>query len=189
VTASEPDHLGALAVAVACLVPAIPAGWKAASLKGDTFRKWAGRVDVAHAGLATRATGELVALQEQIGDVLGGPADSEALLPAQSFADPAPLVAGANRCADLLRTRDKLRRRFRRDCRLGPALIAAVAVYIPGWAAATLHYTDVVDPKWVGVVGLIVGGLAVAVAVAVFVLYAYYEGKLAAAEAKAAGQA
>jgi hypothetical protein len=184
-TASSPDHLEALGVAVACLLPALGAGWRAASLRGDTFNKWSERVDLAHAGLTERAKDELLSLQDEIGRVLGG-AGGE-FSPAEVIADPAPLVAAANRCADVLRARDNLRTRFRRHRRLGPLLLGIVAVYVIGWTIATLHYTDVVHPTVVGVIGIVIGGVAVLAGIAVFVLYATYEARLSRAEELSAG--
>ncbi len=184
-SSSQPDHLEALGVAVACLLPALGAGWRAASLRGDTFNKWSERVDVTHAGLTERAKSELLALQTEIGRVLGG-AGGE-FSPAEVIADPAPLVAAANRCADVLRARDKLRTRFRRHRRLGPFLLGIVAVYVVGWIVATLHYTDVVHPTAVGVIGVAIGGLAAVAGVTIFVMYAIYEARLARAEELSAG--
>lgn len=182
---AEPDHLAALGIAVACLLPAIPAGWKAAGLRGDTFNKWSERVEIAHAGLTERAKDELIDLQTDIGTALGGPGLT--FSPAEVIADPAPLVAGAKRCADILRARDKLHTRFRRHRRLGPILLGAVGIYIVGWILATLHYTDRVHPQLVGVVGIVVASLAAIAAIMVFIVYAVCESQLARAEELAAG--
>jgi len=183
--AAQPDYLETLAVAVACLVPALPAGWKAASLRGDIFQKWAGRVDVAHAGLTERAKDELLDLQAEIANALGGTGGS--FSPAEVIADPAPLVAGAKRCADILHARDKLHSRFRRHRRLGSLLLCVVAVYVLGWVVGILHYTEIVHSTWVGVVGLAVLGSAVLAAVIVFIVYAAGESQLARAEELSAG--
>src|SRR5438874_9036827 len=169
------DHLGILALAVVCLLPALGAAWKAASWRGDIFNKWSSRVDFAHAGLNERANAELVALQEALTDALGARGEFD---PDSVAADPDPLVEHANRCAKLLKARDKVRGRFRRLRQLGPVLIPTVAAYLLGWGAATLYFTDVVERSWLKLVGFIVGGIAIAVAVAVFCLYAYFEAKL-----------
>jgi hypothetical protein len=178
------DHVGALGIAVGCLLPALGAGWKAASWRGDVYNKWSDRVDLAHAGLNERATRELVALQEAISEALG-PAG---FIPAEVWTDPDPLVKRANRCGRLLRARERLRGRFRRLRQLGPILIPTVVAYILGWLAATLYFTDVVEASWAKWLGYAVGGLAVCVIVAVFCLYAYFESKLTAAEEMAAGE-
>lgn len=183
---AEPDHLETLAVAVACLLPALPAGWKAAGLRGDTFQKWAGRVDVAHAGLTERAKDELLRLQGEIANTLGSPGGD--FSPAEVIADPAPLVDGAKRCADILRARDKLHARFRRHRRLGPLLLGVVALYALGWIVATLHYTDVISQRWVGIVGIAVAGAAVVAGVGIFIVYATCEYQLARAEELASGE-
>lgn len=182
---SRDDAIAVLALAVTCLIPALAAGWRAVSWRGDIFNKWSDRVEIAHAGLNERATSELVALQEAIVNALGGTAG---FTPAEVWTDPDPLVAGANRCARLLRARDHLRGRFRRLRQLGPILIVTVAVYVLGWLAATLYFTRVIHTFWAKAVGLGVGGLAAAVALIVFVLYAYFESKLTAAEEMAAGE-
>lgn len=184
-TTTQPDHLQTLGVAVACLLPALPAGWKAAGLRGDIFKKWAERVDVAHAGLTERAKDELLHLQAEIAIALGGTSGS--FSPAEILADPAPLVDGANRCADILRARDKLHTRFRRHRRLGPLLLGAVAMYVLGWILATLHFTDVVDPTWFGIAGLAVAGSAALGGILIFVIYATCESQLARAEELSAG--
>ncbi|MCW3047310.1 MAG: hypothetical protein JWO74_1594 [Solirubrobacterales bacterium] len=185
-TAAQPDHLGTLGLAVACLLPALPAGWKAAGLRGDIFQKWAERVDVAHAGLTERAKDELLNLQAEIANALGGPGRS--FSPAEVIADPVPLVDGAKRCADILRARDKLHARFRRHRRLGRLLLGVVAVYVLGWIVATLHYSDVVYPTWVGITGIAVAGSAVFAGVLVFIVYATCESQLARAEELSAGE-
>jgi hypothetical protein len=183
--ASQPDHLAVLGVAVVCLLPALGAGWKAASWRGDVFTKWSDRVDFAHAGLNERATSELVALQDAISDALGG---RPGFIPAEVWADPDPLVERANRCGKLLKARDRLRGRFRHLRQLGPILIPTVGAYILGWGAATLYFTGVIDASWAKVAAFVIGGIAIAVALAVFCLYAYFEAKLTAAEEMASGE-
>jgi hypothetical protein len=185
-TAAQPDHLEALGVAVACLLPALPAGWKAASLRGDIFQRWAERVDVARAGLTERAKDELLNLQAEIAHALGGPGGD--FSPAEVIADPAPLVDGAKRCADILRARDKLHARFRRHRSLGPMLLGVVGVYVLGWIVATLHYTGVVDSTAFGVVGVVVAAIAVLAGVLIFIVYATCESQLARAEELSAGE-
>jgi hypothetical protein len=185
VDSAQPDHLGVLALAVGCLLPALATGWKAASWRGDVFNKWSERVEFAHAGLNERANSELVALQVAISEALGG---ATGFTPAEVSADPDPLVASANRCANLLRARDRLRGRFQRYRQLGPILIPTVAAYLLGWLAATLYFTEVIHRSWAKIVGFALGGLAVVVALAIFCLYAYFEAKLTAAEEMAAGE-
>jgi hypothetical protein len=181
---AEPDQLRVLTFAVVLLLPALPVAWKAAGWRGDTRKKWSNRVEIAHAGLNERATSELVALQDRISEVLGG---NPAFLPAEIWADPDPLVKRANRCVVLLRARDKVRGRFERYCRLASILIPTVAVYILGWVAATLYFTEVVHRNWLKLVGFAVGGLSIATALVIFALYAYFESKLTKAEEMAAG--
>src|ERR687895_514496 len=113
----EPDQLRVLTFALVLLIPALPIAWKAAGWRGDTFKKWSDRVEIAHAGLNERATSELVALRDQITEALGG---TPGFLPAEVWADPdpGPLVRQAKRVAALLRARDKVRHRFQRYCRL-----------------------------------------------------------------------
>lgn len=186
--ASQSDQVGVLVLSVACFAPVLPAAWKAASLRGDMFNKWSERVGLAHAGLNERATSELLALQAQITDVVVGGGGGDGFTPAEVWLDPDPLVERANRCADLLRTRDKLRGRFRRHRQLGPALIPIVAVYVIGWLLATLYFTEVINSGWQKLLGLTLGGLAAVAALVTFSLYAYFEAKLTAAEEMAAGE-
>lgn len=126
-------------------------------------------------------TAELIGLQDDLADVFAE------FTPAEVWVDPEPLLARANRCADLLRARDKLRGRFRRYRRLGPALIPTIAGYILGLISATLYFTEVVHESWTKWLGFALGGLAVAVALVIFALYAFCESKLTAAEEMAAG--
>src|SRR6266508_1565893 len=117
---SDPDQFRVLTFAVVLLLPALGVAWKAASWRGDTFKKWSDRVDIAHAGLTQRVTDELVDLRDALTDLLGG---GTSFSPAETIIAPDPLVASANRCANLLRARDKLQRRFRRYCSLASVLI------------------------------------------------------------------
>jgi hypothetical protein len=178
------DHLGVLALAVVLLLPALGAAWKAASWRGDIFRKWADRVDIAHAGLSERAKDELAALQGQLAEALGTGAQ---FTPAGVWANPDPLVAGATHCANLLRARDRLRGRFQRHRQLGLFLIPTLLAYGLGWLAATLYFTEAIHEFWTKLLGFALGGLAAAAAGAIFVFYAYFEAKLTAAEEMAAG--
>jgi hypothetical protein len=174
-----------LAVAVPCLLLVLPAAWKAASLRGDIFNKWSERVDLAHAGLHDRAITELLGLQDDISEALGG---ATGFTPAEVWIDPDPLVRRANQCAELLHARDKLHGRFLRHRQLGPVLIPGVVAYVVGWLAATLYFTDVIKGLWAMVLGFVLGGLAIVTGVVVFGLYAYFESKLTAAEEMAAGK-
>src|SRR4051812_5983232 len=122
-----------LAVAVACLLPALGAGWKASSLRGDIGNRWSDRVKIVRAGLHERAVVELTRLQVAIGEMLGGAVGS--FSPVAVWADPTPIVERANRCAEILRTRDRLDARLRRHRRNGSFLIPIVTVYVFGWAA------------------------------------------------------
>src|SRR4051794_31527710 len=115
-----------LGVAAAFLLPALGAGWKASSLRGDIGNRWSDRVSIAHAGLHERAIVELTRLQVAIGEMLGGAAGS--FSPAAVWADPGPIVELANRCAEILRTRDKLFSRLRRHRRNGSFLMPIVAL-------------------------------------------------------------
>src|SRR5438477_234467 len=94
-----------LGLAVVCLLPALGAGWKASSLRGDIGGRWSERVNLIHAGLQKRAVDELTQLQVAIGKMLGGTAGS--FSPVTVWADPGPIVDRANRCAEILRTGDK----------------------------------------------------------------------------------
>jgi hypothetical protein len=183
---SNSDHLGVLVLSVACFAPVLPAAWKAASLRGDIFNKWSERVDLAHAGLNERATSELLELQAQISEIVGGTGEG-AFTPAEVWLDPDPFIDRANRCATLLRARDKLRGRFRRHRQLGPTMIPLIVVYVAGWLLATLFFTEVIHHPWEKILGFVLGGVAAAGALIVFALYAYYEAKLTAAEEMAAG--
>lgn len=173
-----PDQFTILTFAVLLLLPALGVAWKAASWRGDTFKKWSDRVDVAHAGLSERVKTELVALQDEITDVLLG--DPE--VPAEVWIDPDPLVASVNRCAVLLRTRDRLRGRFLRYRQLGPILLPTALAYILGWLAATLYFTEVVHESWMKLAGFIVGGFAIVAAIAIFCCHVYFESKLTEAD-------
>src|SRR5258708_3997575 len=119
-----------LAVSVACLLPALGAGWKASSLRGDIGNRWSDRVNIAHAGLHERAVVELTRLQVAIGEMLGGAVGS--FSPIAVWTDPGPIVDRANRCAEILHTRDKLFARLRRHRRNGSFLIPIIVVYVIG---------------------------------------------------------
>lgn len=173
-----PDQFTILTFAVVLLLPALGVAWKAASWRGDTFYKWSERVDVAHAGLTQRAKTELAALQDEIVDVLTGAPE----VPAEIWTNPDPLVASVNRCAVLLRARDRLHRRFLRYRKLGPILLPTALAYIVGWLAATLYFTEVVHESWMKLAGFIVGGLAIVAAITIFSCRVYFESKLTEAD-------
>lgn len=174
-----------LVIVVTCLLPAIAAGWKASSLRGDVGARWSSRVDIVHAGLHDLAVTELTSLQVEIGQMLGGVAD--AFSPAVVWADPGPIVESANRCADILRTRDRLRARLDRHRRNASFLIPIVAAYVVGLVAVALPVTRLLPWKWTRwhqekVAGLWICGVAIVAALAVYGVYTYYESKLSAAE-------
>jgi len=172
-----PDQLTVLTFAIVLLLPAVGVAWKAASWRGDTFNRWSDRVDVAHAGLNERVKAELLALQDEIVDVLVG-----AAVPAEIWIDTDPLVAGVNRCAAMLHARDRVRGRFLRYRKLGPFLIPTAAAYILGWLAATLYFTEVVHESGMKLAGFIVGAAAIVTAVTIFGCRVYFESKLTEAE-------
>jgi hypothetical protein len=179
-----------LGVAVACLLPALAAGWKASGLRGDIGNRWNDRVNIAHAGLHERAVAELTRLQVAIGEMLGGAAG--AFSPTTVWADPRPIVERANRCAEVLRTRDKLQARLKRHRRNGSLLLPVVAVYVVGWGAVTLVTSRLLDWRWtrfhwMKTAGLVVCAGAIIAGLIVVCIYAYYESKLAAAEELASG--
>jgi hypothetical protein len=179
-----------LAVAVALLLPALPAGWKASNLRGDIGARWSERVNIVHAGLHERAVEELTRLQVATEEMLGGAAG--AFSPVAVWADPAPIVERANRCAEILRTREKLHSWLRRHRRNGSLLIPIVATYVIGWAAVTLvvvkpvswHWTHW---RWIKTAGLSMGAASIVAALLVYAAYTYYESKLASAEESASG--
>lgn len=180
----EPNQLGILGLAAVLFLAALPALWKAAGLRGDTNKKWSERVEVAHAGLSERATSELLQLQNEIGTALGG---ATGFTPAQVWIDPDPLVKRANKCADLLRVRDKLHDRFRRHRRLGPILITPLIAYAIGVVAGTLYFTEVAHNLWMRNAAFLLDGLALAALVVIFAFYVYYEAQLTKAEELAKG--
>lgn len=149
-------------------------------MRGDVFSKWNDRVEVAHAGLTERASIELLRLQERITEALG--ATDGPFEPTQVIADPRPLIEAASRCAALLKTRDRVRKRFRRYRRLGPVLLAAVTLYVLALIGGTLYYTDRMTNSWLKSSAIGVGAFAVLVAIILFVSYAYYENRLSVAE-------
>jgi hypothetical protein len=174
------DRAEILGVAAALMIPAVVAGWKAASLRGDINEKWSERVAVAHAGLTTLAVEELLALQIEIGRLLGG--SGGGFDPGQVTIDPEPLTSRSERFGALIRARDSVQARFVRHRRLGPYLLGACVLYILGLGASTAVFEDVVDSEVVKVVGLGAVTLAIGIAVVVFILFAYYESRLASAE-------
>jgi hypothetical protein len=179
-----------LGVAVACLLPALGAGWKASGLRGDIGSRWNDRVNIAHAGLHERAIAELTQLQIEIGELLGGAVG--AFNPATVWADPGPIVKRANRCAQILRTRDRLQARLMRHRHNGSLLMPVVAVYVVGWIGVTLFTTRLFDWHWtrlhsVKTAGLWACGAAIVAGIIVVGVYAYYESKLAEAEELTSG--
>ena len=166
-----------LLVAVACLVPALPAGWKASSLRGDIGARWTERVDISHARLHQRAVSELQALQQEIGDVLGVSA-----IPGEVVVDPGPILDRVRGCAEILRVRDRVRARLRRHRRNGSFLLPIVVVYVIGWAAVTIYVTKAVSWHWLKEGGIGVCAAAIIAAIIVFAIYTYYESRLTAAE-------
>jgi hypothetical protein len=168
-------------------LPAIAGAWKGAGLRGEMFAKWSSRVDVAHAGLNKLATSEVIALQDDLSNVFGGTNDATNRPPAAVSVPADRFIERTRRCTDLLRTRDRLRRRFARYCLLGRTPVPIVCAYGAGVLIGTLHYTMVIGGHWSKTLALGLGGTGTVCALLFFSLYAYYESRLSAAEVLAAG--
>jgi hypothetical protein len=130
------QRIAALGVCVALLLPAFPALWKAAHLRGDTITRWREEVDVAYSGLTERAVEALRDLQAQADHLLG---DMDTFDPMLAVVDPEPLAAQAARFNKLLRVRDPLRRRYNRQLRLVSLGSYLVAVYAVGLLVVNIH--------------------------------------------------
>jgi len=177
------QRMAALAVCAVFLLPAFPALWKAAQLRGDTITRWRDRVDVAYSGLTERAVEALRHLQAQANQLLG---DMDTFDPLLAVADPEPLAAQATRFNKLLRARAMLRRRYNRQLRLvglGSFLVAAYAV---GLIVVGAYLADGEHVDWTFWAGVALAGAALVAGGLLLGFYTYIENKLAGAEVMAA---
>jgi len=173
------QRLTALSLCAVFLLPALPALWKAAQLRGDTVKRWRDDVGVAYSGLTERAVETLRDLQAQADQLLG---DMDTFDPLLAVADPEPLAALATQFNKLLRARGLLRRRYSRQLRLVSLCTYLVAAYVVGLAAVAVYYADGGHGYWTMWVGI---GLACAALLAGGLLlgfYTYIENKLTGAE-------
>lgn len=173
------QRIAALGVCVALLLPAFPALWKAAQLRGDTIARWRDRVDVAYSGLTERAVEALLDLQAQANQLLGSSGPFDPLL---AVVDPEPLAAQATRFNKLLRARGLLRSRYNKQLRLvglGSYLIGAYAV---GLVVVAAYYGDVDQVNWTMWGGIAVAGAALVAGAVLLSFYTYIENRLTGAE-------
>jgi len=182
-TLTTDQRIAALGVCVLFLLPALPALWKAAQLRGDTIARWRDRVDVAYSGLTERAVAALNELQAQANQLYG---DMNAFDPLLAVVDPAPLAAQATRFNQLLRARGLLRRRYSHQLRLVSLGTYLVAVYAAGLVEATAYLAGAQHMDWMIWVGITVAGAALLAGGVLLGFYTYIENRLTGAEIMAA---
>jgi hypothetical protein len=182
-TLTTDQRIAVLAVCVALLLPAFPALWKAAQLRGDTIGRWRARVDIAHSGLTERAIEALRDLQAQANQLLGGMDTFDPLL---AMADPGPLATQATRFNKLLRARGLLRRRYDRQVRLVGFGCYLVAAYALGLVVICLYVGGAEHACWTLWAGVALAGAAFIAGGLLLGIYAYIENKLTGAEIMAA---
>lgn len=177
------QRIAALAVCAALLLPAFPALWKAAQLRGDTITRWRDRVDVAYSGLTERAIEALRDLQAEADQILGDMGTFDPLL---AVADPGPLAAQAMRFNKLLRARGLLRRRYNRQLRLVSLGSYLVAAYAVGLIVVGAYLADTEQVHWTLWAGVALAGAALVAGGVLLGFYTYVENGLSGAEIMAA---
>jgi hypothetical protein len=182
-TLTPDQRIAAIGVSVGLLLPAFPALWKAAGLRGDTNNTWAARVDLTYAGLTERAIEVLRELQAQADQLLGDMSDFD---PALVVVDPAPLAGQAGRFSRLLRVRKCLRSRFQRQLFLMSLTVYLVGGYAIGIILAGSYYCNLQSAYWTGWAGIALSGVSLALGAILLVQYTYLEAKLSGAEIMAA---
>lgn len=173
------QRIAALGVCAVFLLPAFPALWKAAQLRGDTIARWRDRVGVAYSGLTERAVEALRDLQAQADQLLGDMGTFDPLL---AVADPEPLAALATQFNKLLRARGLLRRRYSRQLRLVSLGSYLVAAYVAGVLAVGAYYADGGHEYWTMWAGIGLAGAALVAGGSLLGFYTYIEYRLTGAE-------
>ncbi len=182
-TLTPDQRIAAIGVSVGLLLPAFPALWKAAGLRGDTNRTWGSRIDLTYAGLTERAIETLRELQAQANQLLGDMSDFD---PALAVVDPDPLAEQATRFNRLLKVRRRLRSRFQRQLRLMSLTVYLVGGYAGGVIVAGTYYVGIQNVHWTGCAGIALACSSLAAGALLLIQYAYLENRLSAAEIMAA---
>jgi hypothetical protein len=173
------QRIAAIGVSVGLLLPAFPALWKAAGLRGEINKNWASRVELTYAGLAECAIEALRELQAQANQLLGDMGDFD---PSLAVADPAPLAALAMRFNRLLCVRKRIHSRLRRQLRLMILPVYLVGAYAAGVIMAGAYYVGIENVRWTGWAGIALASVALVGGGLVLIGYAYLENRLTTAE-------
>lgn len=174
------SQLTIIGVGVTCALPAIPAVWKAATLRGATNDSLRSRVYQARAGLSEAAGRCLRQVQEEIDGTLGKP--NEEFDPDTVVADPGALVGITQEFENFIRVRDKLEARFGAllfICKWAfvPALVYAVGVLLVTWA-----FASETEESLYRVGSLSVAGAGIVTGIVILVAYTYLHQRIATAE-------
>lgn len=159
-------------------LPALAYFRRAVRWPAEVQRLWYDKSEQTHAGLNARAQVELIRLHQHIEQQLdpGGVID-----PLSYVTDPDPLVRQARLCAELLATRDRVRRHVIWYRRLGWPQPFLVAAYVIGMALLIIR-TLGRGGEWMTVLGLCLVGLTVLVALVIGILFLYFESRLTRAD-------
>ena len=174
------DPASVVGVGLAVLLVLGTGMWKAASLRGDLNRTWSKRVDAATAALTDRAIDELRALRAETDRRLGDEDDPNP--PLLAAADPAPLIVRAEAVARFNRTGQRLRSHLDRLLLIAPYIVPVLVIAALGTVALTLFYAEIIDRRWVRVVGLIASALGFVLLVLLFGTYLSAQHRLSGAE-------
>jgi hypothetical protein len=173
------DHSEAFAVLAIAGVGAL---WKAASLRGDLSNEWTPRVATAEAGLAERATGEALAMQREITEMIGS---GSGQLPRLATVDPTPLADRAAELQKTLRIGARVPSDFSWFLRLGPLMILAAVSFLLGLAAVFADSADLLALAALRIAGLILGGASFASGLLLVLAYVLLNQRLSGAEIRA----
>jgi hypothetical protein len=170
------DHAEVFAVLA---VAGFGALWKAASLRGDLGNDWTPRVETAEAGLADRATGEALAMQREITEMIGS---GSGKLPRLATVDPRPLAERAGELQKTLIVGARVPSDFKWFLRLGPLSIIAAIVFLLGLAAVFADSSELVVVASLRIAGLILGGASFCSGLVLILAYVVLNQRLSGAE-------
>lgn len=166
-------------VFTALAVAGVAGLWRAASLRADVRKEWSPRVEDAQIGLADRATRELLAMQNEITNLVGGGAS---LLPRLATVDPAPLAKQASGFQKTLAAGSRLAGDFRWLLRIGPLLVVATAAFLLGVAGVFVDNSDLARSSLLRIGGLGLGGFGIVLGFALLAAYVILNQRLSGAE-------
>lgn len=160
-------------------IAGVGALWKAASLRGDLGNDWTPRVDTAEAGLAERATGEALAMQREIAEMIGS---GSGALPRLATVDPTPLAERAGELQKTLVVGARVPNDFKWFLRLGPLMVTAAIAFLLGLAAVFADSSELLISTPLRIAGVIAGAASLALGLMLLLAYVLLNQRLSGAE-------